>query len=302
MQEILHQQISERESAPKGRHGKSKTKRVTAQAIASPLIPRRDRFERTLVDKFNLFGSEPYEAGALVELLPSYLHFLARLGLIHPTETDDALTSIKPLIGNTLKLLDSHGANVHLLRAVEAAWSDATLNSLRDDPDLVSARALPAVVPATTPTMSEAQTYRFKVSYRGADDVWFIIETSAKHTLDDLHDAIIDAADFDDDHLHAFFLSGRAWDKDTEYGHGDARYSSAISIGKLQLRMKQRFLYLFDFGDQHEFDVQLSETSPEPPRDARSRPRIVEKHDEMPPQYPDWDDESEDEDDWEENK
>jgi hypothetical protein len=302
MQEILHQQISERESAPKGRHGKSKTKRVTAQAIASPLIPRRDRFERTLVDKFNLFGSEPYEAGALVELLPSYLHFLARLGLIHPTETDDALTSIKPLIGNTLKLLDSHGANVHLLCAVEAAWSDATLNSLRDDPDLVSARALPAVVPATTPTMSEAQTYRFKVSYRGADDVWFIIETSAKHTLDDLHDAIIDAADFDDDHLHAFFLSGRAWDKDTEYGHGDARYSSAISIGKLQLRMKQRFLYLFDFGDQHEFDVQLSETSPEPPRDARSRPRIVEKHDEMPPQYPDWDDESEDEDDWEENK
>ncbi|MBI5031242.1 MAG: SEC-C domain-containing protein [Chloroflexi bacterium] len=298
LQGILHQQISEREPAPKGKHGKSK--RVIASMVASPLIPRRDHFERTLVDKFDLFGSEPYEAGALIELLPSYLHFLARLHLIHPTEMDDALTSIKPLTGNTLKLLDSHGADVHLLRAVESAWSDATLNSLRDDPALVSARAMPVVIPSTTPAIAEAQTYRFKVSYRHTDDVWFIVETSSKHSLDDLHDAIIDVADFDDDHLHAFFLSGRAWDKETEYGHGEARYSSAISIGKLQLRMKQRFLYLFDFGDQHEFDVQLIETRPEPPRETRTRPRVLEQHGKLPPQYPDWDDESEDEDDWEE--
>jgi len=58
-----------------------------------------------------------------------------------------------------------------------------------------------AVIASAMPTnVSEAQTYRFKVSYRGAEDVWFIIETSAQHTLDDLHRAIIEAADFDDDH------------------------------------------------------------------------------------------------------
>jgi len=90
-------------------------------------------------------------------------------------------------------------------------------------------------------------------------------------------------------------LSGRAWDKQTEYGHGDARYSSAIPISKLQLRMKQRFLYLFDFGDQHEFDVQLIEASREPPREHY--PRIIEQHGKMPSQYPNWDDESEEEGD-----
>jgi hypothetical protein len=300
MQEILHQQISEREprQASKGKHGKSKTKRVAAQMVASPLIPRYSALDRALVDKFQLLGSEPYEAGALIELLPAYLHFIARIGLIHPTEMDEALSALKPLTPHVVKLLDSYGADVHLIHAVELAWSDAALDARRDDPVLTPARALPVVIPSAAPTSApEVQMYRFKVSYRRADDVWFIIETSSKHTLDDLHSAIIDAADFDDDHLHAFFLSGRAWDKETEYGHGDARYSSGIPIGKLRLRMKQRFLYLFDFGDQHEFDVQLIETSPEPPREPR--PRVVEQHGKMPPQYPDWDDESEEEDDWE---
>jgi len=167
-----------------------------------------------------------------------------------------------------------------------------TLDALRDDPTLVSARAMPLLIPSVAPQMAlEAQAYRFKVSYRRADDVWFIIETSFKHTLDDLHAAIIDAADFDDDHRHAFYLSGRAWDKRTEYGHEDARHSSGMQIGKLRLRLKQRFLYLFDFGDQHEFDVQLIETSPEPP--CEQYPRIVAQHGNMPPQYPNWDGESE---------
>jgi len=301
LQAILHQQMSEGDPASKGKHGKSKSKRAVMPEIASPLIPRYALLDRALVDKFQLLGSEPYEAGALVELMPAYLHFIARLGLIHPTEMDEALHALKPLIPHALKLLDSYGADVHLIHAVELAWSDAALDARRDDFDLVAARALPVVTlrASAAPTIApEAQTYRFKISYRDADDVWFLIEASAKHTLDDLHNAIIDAADFDDDHLHAFFLSGRAWDKETEYGHGDARYSSAIPIGKLHLRMKQRFLYLFDFGDQHEFDVQLIETDPEPPREHF--PRVVEQHGKMPPQYPDWDDESEDEDDWEE--
>jgi hypothetical protein len=302
LQEILHPQISEREPRRplKGKHGKSKTQRITVPLMTCTLIPHRDRFERALVDKFNLLGSEPYQAGALVEFLPSYLHFIAKLGLLHPTEMDETFENIKPLIGNTLKLLDGYGADIHLLRAVELAWSDANLQTLSADPDLASARALPVIASPGAPMTAEAQTYQFKVSYRGADDVWFIIETSAKHTLDDLHSAIIAAADFDDDHLHAFYLSGRAWDKETEYGHEDARHSSAISIRKLALRLKQRILYVFDFGDQHEFDVQLIEISSEPPRETRARPRVIERHGQMPPQYPNWDGESEDEEDWDE--
>ena len=95
-------------------------------------------------------------------------------------------------------------------------------------------------------------------------------------------------------------MSGQAWDKATEYSRGpDARHSSNERISSLPFRMKQRFLYLYDYGDQHEFDVQIIATSADTPRGRY--PKIVERHGKMPPQYPDWDEEDEDsdEDEWE---
>jgi hypothetical protein len=38
------------------------------------------------------------------------------------------------------------------------------------------------------------------------------IRISGKATLEELSDAILDAFDFDNDHLHAFFMNNRAWD------------------------------------------------------------------------------------------
>ncbi len=55
------------------------------------------------------------------------------------------------------------------------------------------------------------------------------------------------------------------------------------------MRMKQRFLYLFDFGDEHTFELQLLGASPEPGRFYTWR--IVEEHGEMPPRRGEWDDE-----------
>jgi len=45
------------------------------------------------------------------------------------------------------------------------------------------------------------------------------IEIAANHTLGDLGFAILDAYNFDSDHLWSFFLSGKAWDKKTEYAY-----------------------------------------------------------------------------------
>jgi len=123
-----------------------------------------------------------------------------------------------------------------------------------------------------------------------------VIEMRADQTLHDLHHAILDAADFDEDHLYSFYMSGQAWDEATEYSRGpDARHSSNERISNSPLRMKQRFLYLYDYGDQHEFDVQIIATSAETPRGRY--PKVVERHGKMPPQYPDWDENGEDFDD-----
>jgi hypothetical protein len=48
--------------------------------------------------------------------------------------------------------------------------------------------------------------------------------------------------------------------------------------------MKQKFLYLFDYGDEHRFEVQLVEVNPDAPRDVRY-PRVLETHGKPPRQY-----------------
>jgi hypothetical protein len=104
--------------------------------------------------------------------------------------------------------------------------------------------------------------------------------------------------DFDSDHLYSFFMSGRAWDDRTEYvsPYGEGRSAARVRIGDLGLRMKQRFLYLFDYGDEHRFEVQLVGINPEAPK--KSYPRIVESHGEAPPQYGDWDEEWDEDEEW----
>ncbi|MDI6905499.1 MAG: hypothetical protein QMD13_08480, partial [Candidatus Bathyarchaeia archaeon] len=113
--------------------------------------------------------------------------------------------------------------------------------------------------------------------------VWRKIEVLGNRTLDDLHMAIQDAFDFDADptHLYSFFMSGKAWDHSNfEYYHPDADPKTPIDkkmrtmlsmirgsypeprlpatrvrIESLNLEPKQKFLYLFDYGDEWQFEV-----------------------------------------------
>jgi hypothetical protein len=116
------------------------------------------------------------------------------------------------------------------------------------------------------------------VTYLGDPDVWRVIEIAGDQTLDDLHYAIQQAVAFDADHLYSFFMSGRAWDETTEYAspYTKGRSAARVKIRDLKLRPKQRFLYLFDYGDEHRFEVQLLDINPDAPKGKY--PRIVERH------------------------
>lgn len=149
------------------------------------------------------------------------------------------------------------------------------------------------------PSAGMIQVYTFKVTYLNAPGIWRVIEIPADRTLDDLHAAIQHAVDFDFDHLYSFFLSGRAWDEDSEYASpgAEGRSAARVRLRDLNLRVNQRFLYLFDYGDEHRFEVKLVDVNPNAPKGAY--PRVVERHGKNPPQYPEWEDEDEEED-WEE--
>jgi hypothetical protein len=60
-----------------------------------------------------------------------------------------------------------------------------------------------------------------------------------------------------------------------------------VQVGLLELKVGQKFLYLFDYGDNHEFDVTLLSIDPQAKKGKY--PRVVGKQGESPPQYPDYD-------------
>ncbi|OPY59232.1 MAG: Plasmid pRiA4b ORF-3-like protein [Pelotomaculum sp. PtaU1.Bin035] len=133
--------------------------------------------------------------------------------------------------------------------------------------------------------------YIFKVSLKRR--AWRRIRISASNTLQHLHEAIQDAFEFYDDHLYAFFMDGQPWSSNAYWSRGDNQppYADKAVIGRLGFVRGQRFLYLFDFGDEWKFDVRVEEIldSDLPP----ARPLVIGKKGQSPEQYPDYEDDIE---------
>ena len=142
--------------------------------------------------------------------------------------------------------------------------------------------------------------YHIRVRLQWAPSVWRTFELLDTHTLEDLHDAIQDAFGWDDDHLYSFFLSNRAWDSLTEVSRpfndvfGDEPEpptADEVTLAELELQPKQRFLYIFDFGDDLRHEIEVRKVLSAAEAGAGPAPRVVEAHGEPPPQYAAWDDE-----------
>jgi hypothetical protein len=74
-------------------------------------------------------------------------------------------------------------------------------------------------------------------------------------------------------------------------GPGNVR---TTTIDDLDLRSMQEFMYLFDYGDEWRFKVRVHVINEDADPDAEY-PRLIESVGEAPPQYPEWDEEE----DWE---
>lgn len=96
---------------------------------------------------------------------------------------------------------------------------------------------------ATTKFTPEPPIYTFRVRIldcmagyapENATEIQREIEIAANQTLGDLAFAILDAYKFEDDHLFSFFLSGKPWDRATEYAYyGDEEDDPFTDIAAL---------------------------------------------------------------------
>ena len=120
------------------------------------------------------------------------------------------------------------------------------------------------------------------------------IQIRGDQMLEDLHHAIFNAFDREEEHLYEFQLGRGPRDRQGPiYGlrdSGGANVGGLVSettIDSLGLRVGRSFGYLFDFGDswQHQINVEaIEETVPD-----GDYPRIIKRVGESPPQYPDGD-------------
>jgi hypothetical protein len=127
------------------------------------------------------------------------------------------------------------------------------------------------------------------------------IEIRGDQTLEHLHEAIYDAFDRDDEHLYEFQIGGkRPHDRHaTSYGGSplytglgdeeDGRISAAKTrIASLALKLRNRFHYWFDFGDDWWHQVIVVAIADGVPKGKF--PRVTERVGDSPPQYPEYED------------
>jgi len=114
--------------------------------------------------------------------------------------------------------------------------------------------------------------------------LWRRIAIPAGATLDELASAILNAVDFDHDHLHMFSYQDRfgVTQRINHYFLDEKPWTSQVRVGDMPLRIGQAMTLLYDFGDQWEFEVALERVDPDL---ALHKPQLLEAQGESPQQY-----------------
>jgi hypothetical protein len=130
-----------------------------------------------------------------------------------------------------------------------------------------------------------AGVFQFKVSLGKA---WRRITIDATETLEGLSATILDAFDFDNDHLHSFEYRDR-FGVTQEIHHpymDEPPFSDQVTLSELPLPVGGRMKFVFDFGDNWEFDLTLEKI--DPPSAAPVKAKVIESHGKAPKQYGGW--------------
>ena len=145
--------------------------------------------------------------------------------------------------------------------------------------------------------MAEAETLVFRASLR--PKIYRDIEIAGTSSLYTLAQAIVRSFDFDFDHAFGFYskLKGNIYDAPVRYelfvdigeGEGDARSVKRTRVTDAFPSVGTKMRFLFDYGDEWEFLIELVKRKPKEPK--VKLPRLVISVGKAPAQYPDPEDE-----------
>jgi hypothetical protein len=141
----------------------------------------------------------------------------------------------------------------------------------------------------STDISAEFEVYIFRATLVGVRGVSRKLAVRGDRTLEDVHGLLQIAYDWDDDHLYAFWPSGKFWDREPGAGFGrpdlcddSGDRSAQIRLDRVGLEAGQVVAYLFDFGDEWRVRLKLVEI-----RETSGAPAtaILESRGAAPQQY-----------------
>jgi hypothetical protein len=110
---------------------------------------------------------------------------------------------------------------------------------------------------------------------------------SHKNTFEDLHLAIQDAFNFDNDHLYEIYIGGsRQTAKITYTGDPYKGVENDVTMGEVDIYKGQKIKYIFNFRNQWEFDIIVTDIDKNAP--IPMKPEIIGSKGKAPEQYPTW--------------
>ena len=123
------------------------------------------------------------------------------------------------------------------------------------------------------------------------NDAWECsIELPSDFSLEEVHLTIQNALEFDNDHMYEFSIANSERGKRINVFACDSVKIYKTTIEKLFEKAKgKKIYYLFDYGDNWNFQILRSRKKPFEADVDTHYPRLVEESGAKPIQYPDWD-------------
>jgi len=121
---------------------------------------------------------------------------------------------------------------------------------------------------ATAPVAPGAPVvYQLKVVLRGVSPmIWRRLLVRSDSTIADLHATLQLALGWSDEHLHRFVIHGKDYGISRIGGLGFSDDPHRVQLADLGVRLRERFLYEYDFGDGWQHDLRVEAIQDADPR------------------------------------
>ncbi len=135
------------------------------------------------------------------------------------------------------------------------------------------------------------------VSGRWAENDWgATVALEAASTLEDVHDVIQQAVEFDRDHLYGFFVARTSrsrdrvrYDGEDDDGQADDTLFTTTLESLFPLPRDRKLFYLFDYGDSWLFEISRTRKKPFEAASDEHYPCLISERGDKPQQYPESD-------------